>query len=153
MITSSEIILNWVRSLGEVKVRTASWRTTVGGVCVWRSADCICSIKITGCRVGMKDDMLFSLLQVSELKWFWNCYFKVKWQNIFSGHKMKWMLICSFRSFPLCSRGRTPWHSEAVQPQGQHHQHLPRFRAQQPKLLLQTGGGGRWLQQWAVRYL
>lgn len=58
------------------------------------------------------------------------------------------LMVCHFsRSVPLCSRGWTPRHPEAVQPQRQHNQHLPESGAQQPELLLQAGGGGLRLQQ------
>lgn len=50
------------------------------------------------------------------------------------------------RAVPLCGWGGTQWHPEALQPQRQHHQHLPGSGAQQSTLLLQAGGGGRWLQ-------
>lgn len=56
------------------------------------------------------------------------------------------------RPVPLGSRGRPLRHPEALQPQGQHHQHLSGAGAQPAQLLLQAGGGGRRLQQRAARY-
>lgn len=50
------------------------------------------------------------------------------------------------RAVPLCGWGGTQWHPEALQPQRQHHQHLPGSGAQQSPLLLQAGSGGGWLQ-------
>lgn len=50
------------------------------------------------------------------------------------------------RAVPLGGWGGTQWHPEALQPQRQHHQHLPGSGAQQSTLLLQAGSGGRWLQ-------
>lgn len=45
-------------------------------------------------------------------------------------HRVVWLLAVHSRSLPLCSRGRTQWHPEALQPQRQHNQHLPRSGAQ-----------------------